>query len=125
MQRSKNLALLFLLGAVLVGGVLGFTADRVLARDSFCTKRSDWVTMRRVLAEELDLSPKQRAAVDNILDRRHTDMTAALAPVKTQIIAVRDRARADIAKQLDSEQQVKFQRLIERMSDTTKDGSSR
>ena len=27
MQRSKHLAMMFLLGAVLVGGALGFTAD--------------------------------------------------------------------------------------------------
>lgn len=125
MQRSKNLALSFLLGAVLVGGVLGFTADRVLMRDGVCSRWPDRTAMRRAMAEELDLSPQQRAAVDDILDKRHTDMADVLAPVQSQIIAIRDRARADIAKQLDSEQQVRFQRLIERMSDTTKDGGSR
>jgi hypothetical protein len=31
MQRSRSLALMFLLGALLVGGALGFTADRMLA----------------------------------------------------------------------------------------------
>ena len=31
MQRSKQQALMFLLGAVLVGGVLGFSADRFVA----------------------------------------------------------------------------------------------
>ena len=35
MQRSKNLAMMFLLGAVLVGGALGFTADRVWTRDEW------------------------------------------------------------------------------------------
>ena len=33
MESSKQHALMFLLGAVLVGGALGFTADRVIARD--------------------------------------------------------------------------------------------
>ena len=33
MQRPKQQALAFLLGAVLVGGVVGFSADRVLRRD--------------------------------------------------------------------------------------------
>jgi hypothetical protein len=33
MQRSRSLALMFLLGALLVGGALGFTADRVLTGD--------------------------------------------------------------------------------------------
>ena len=32
MQRSKQQALMFLLGAVLVGGVLGFSADRVMSK---------------------------------------------------------------------------------------------
>ncbi len=31
MQRSKQQALMFLLGAVLVGGVLGFSANRVMS----------------------------------------------------------------------------------------------
>jgi hypothetical protein len=33
MQQSKNLAITFLLGAVLVGGALGFTADRMMLRE--------------------------------------------------------------------------------------------
>ena len=33
MQQSKNLAIAFLLGAVVVGGALRFTADRVMLRD--------------------------------------------------------------------------------------------
>ena len=33
MQQSKNLAIAFLLGAVVVGGAMGFTADRVYLRD--------------------------------------------------------------------------------------------
>jgi len=34
MHSSKNVAIAFLLGAVLVGGALGFTADRVWMRDA-------------------------------------------------------------------------------------------
>ena len=30
MQRSKQQAIMFLLGAVLVGGVVGFSAERVI-----------------------------------------------------------------------------------------------
>ena len=33
MQQSKNLAIAFLLGAVVVGGALGFSADRLMLRD--------------------------------------------------------------------------------------------
>ena len=36
MKDTKNLALMFLLGAFLTGGVLGFTANRYMHRDQVC-----------------------------------------------------------------------------------------
>ena len=62
MQRSKNLAMMFLLGAVLVGGALGFTADRVWTRDAWC---KDPRASQELLYDRLELDPKQRAAFDS------------------------------------------------------------
>ena len=44
MQRSKQQALMFLLGAVLVGGVLGFSADRLFDHD----ERGPWAGRMRM-----------------------------------------------------------------------------
>jgi len=58
-NRSRQ-AFAFLLGATLVGGVLGFTADRLVARDR-CLVWGDVAAMRRVFGDELDLNGEQRA----------------------------------------------------------------
>ena len=38
MQRTKQQALMFLLGAVLVGGALGFSADRYIGHEKFASQ---------------------------------------------------------------------------------------
>ena len=59
MHNSKQLAVMFLLGAFVVGGALGFTADRVWGRDAACR---DPRGSRELLYERLDLTSTQRAA---------------------------------------------------------------
>jgi hypothetical protein len=113
MQRSKSLALSFLLGALLVGGALGFTADRVLGRDAYCRQRGDRGAMRKRLADDLALTSSQRLAVDSILDRRHHEMTAIMAPLRPRLDSARDRARSDIRKLLDAGQRERFQKLLD------------
>ncbi|HJU90461.1 MAG TPA: hypothetical protein VJ672_13820 [Gemmatimonadaceae bacterium] len=111
MQRSKALALAFLLGTLLVGGVLGFTADRVMSGDRACS-RMDRATMRELLARELSLSPSQRAAVDSLLDKRHRDMTAVMDPVRPRLDSIRDNTRAEIARLLNDDQRARYDRWI-------------
>jgi hypothetical protein len=110
MQRSRSLALMFLLGAVLVGGALGFTADRVLSTDR-CARSGDnrsfaWLT------EELHLTPQQSAAVDSIVGRRHREMRAVISTVRPQMVAVRDTARQQIRRVLDDAQRARFDELL-------------
>jgi Spy/CpxP family protein refolding chaperone len=110
MQRSRSLALMFLLGAVLVGGALGFTADRVLSTDR-CARSGDnrsfaWLT------EELHLTPAQSAAVDSIVERRHREMRAMISTVRPQMVAVRDTARQQIRRVLDDAQRARFDELL-------------
>ena len=112
MQRSKVLALIALLGALVVGGAFGFTADRVLGRDP-CKNPGDRSALRRFLAQELALTPTQRVAVDSILDKRHRDMSSVIAPVKPKLDSIRDAARAEINKVLDEKQRRRFQELVE------------
>ena len=53
MQNSKQLAVMFLLGAFVVGGALGFTADRVWGRDAACR---DPRGSRELLYDRLELT---------------------------------------------------------------------
>jgi Spy/CpxP family protein refolding chaperone len=113
MQRSRSLALMFLLGALLVGGALGFTADRVLAGDR-CGRDGDQRRSRGWLSEELNLTPEQRAAVDSIFERRHRELRAVIATVRPRMDAVRDTARQQIRGVLDEGQRARFDEIIAR-----------
>ena len=111
MQRSRSLALMFLLGALLVGGALGFTADRVLTTDR-CAKSGDNRRSFAWLTEELHLTPQQSAAVDSIVGRRHREMRAVIATVRPQMDAVRDTARQQIRRVLDDAQRTRFDEIL-------------
>ena len=110
MQRSKNLALMFLLGAVLVGGALGFTADRVWMRDAACT---DPRASRALLYDRLDLNTAQRAAWDSILDDRHRQFETLFKPLKPQMDSIRTRSRTQLRALLTTpEQRAKYDAII-------------
>jgi hypothetical protein len=115
-RRSKALALIFLLGTLIVGGAVGFTVDRLLVRNA-CRDVADRKSLRRTLADRLELTPAQRVAVDSILDKRHRDMNAVYDVVRPQIQpqldSIRAAARVEIAKLLDARQQTRFQQMIE------------
>lgn len=97
-NRSRQ-AFAFLLGATLVGGVLGFTADRLVARDRLCPRWGDQAAMRRVFGDQLDLNREQRAQVDSILDAKHRQIAALVRPVQPQIDSVSNHA-ADLIRAL-------------------------
>lgn len=111
MQRSRSLALMFLLGALLVGGALGFTADRVLTGDR-CARNGDNRRSRTWLTEELNLTAEQSAAVDSIVERRHREMRSVISTVRPRMDAVRDTARQQIRRVLDDAQRTRFDELI-------------
>jgi Spy/CpxP family protein refolding chaperone len=104
MQRSKQQALMFLLGAVLVGGVLGFSADRVLTRD----KPRDW-TPRVRMYEDLGLTQEQRSRMDSLLDDRSCQISAVMKPVRAQVDSIRESAHQQILQMLTPEQREKFE----------------
>lgn len=108
MRSSKSVALAFVLGALVVGGVLGFTADRVMGRAEECSAQANRAAMRRRLADDLTLTPAQRAKLDTILDAKRSSMEALLAPVRPAMRAVGDTAALRIEGMLDPAQRVKF-----------------
>lgn len=108
MQRSKGLALMFVLGALLVGGVLGFSADRIMVKDRLCEKAAPHQSSRDRFGAQLDLSPEQRVRLDTILDAKHSEITSLLRPIQPQLDSVSANARAQIRAMLNEQQRSRF-----------------
>jgi hypothetical protein len=136
MQRSKSLALMLLFGTLVLGGALGFSADRLFSGTALCAPSNDRGSWKDRFAEELQLTPAQRVALDSILDKRHRDRVAIegtirptidslQASIRPQMDSVRNRARADIAKMLDTNQRVVFQQMIQRNDQAREDRKNR
>jgi Spy/CpxP family protein refolding chaperone len=103
MERPKQQALAFLLGAVLVGGVLGFSADRVLrADDTSITAKRD------ALYDDLDMQPAQRAAMDSLFDARNCKYDAIFTPIQPALDTLRIETRAKMDAILTPEQRVRL-----------------
>jgi|RhiMethySRZTD1v2_1073278.scaffolds.fasta_scaffold06211_14 hypothetical protein len=116
MQQSKNLAITFLLGAVIVGGALGFTADRVMLRDRMDHRESG----REKLANRLLLDATQRARLDSILDDRHRKWQVVMAPVQPSLDSIKERARDEIKLMLTPTQRAEFEKVLAEMNDPNK-----
>ena len=117
MDRSKGYALMFLLGAFVTGGALGFTADRVIGGSHRHEMRGR-NAYRQKLAEVLNLTPAQRATVDSLMDERHRQIVALYKPVKSQLDSigavarvVSDSTNAQIKRLLTPDQQAKFDKM--------------
>jgi len=90
MQRPKQQALMFLLGALLVGGALGFSADRYVSHEKFASQYGP----RSRFYDELGLAQSQRAALDSLAFQQDCAMRAVLAPHDSILKAIRSRFHA-------------------------------
>jgi Spy/CpxP family protein refolding chaperone len=99
MQRSKQQALFFLLGAVLVGGALGFSADRLLDHE----KAKHWAGRTRMY-DDLALSQEQRSRMDSLLDDRNCQIGAVMAPVRPQLDSIKKVAHQQMLQIMTPEQ---------------------
>ena len=117
MDSSKGYAVMFLLGAFVAGGALGFTADRVMdvkhGRDARGPRAS-----RQRMAEELKLTPQQQASVDSLIDQKHRQIVTLYKRIKPQLDSIAVQARvvsdsthAQIKRLLDPDQQVKLDKM--------------
>ena len=113
------MALAFLSGALLVGGLLGFTADRVVFCERLCEQKRDQGHLRERLAADLGLDAQQRAAVDSLLDAREVRRRAVLAPVQPKIDSLYLMTRDEIRQVLTQEQREKFEAFISRSNART------
>ncbi len=114
--------MMFILGAFLVGGVVGFAADRVIAppRSNVFSDRA----MIDELARELKLSPAQRVVIDSVWDWRRAESREIMKTVRPTLDAVRDSARVLMMNPLDDAQKTAFRALLER-NQRTADSAAR
>jgi len=104
MQRSKQQALMFLLGAVLVGGVLGFSADRLFDHE----QRGPWPGRMRMY-DDLDLSEAQRVQMDSLLDDRNCQINVVMTPVRQQLDSIKAVANQQMMQILTAEQRSRLE----------------
>ena len=116
MQQSKNLAIVFLLGAVIVGGALGFTADRMYLRDRISRPEGG----RPSLADRLQLDVTQRARLDSIIDERHKRFELIMSTVRPALDSSKKRAREEIRLILNPTQRAEFEKVLAGMSNNNK-----
>ena len=104
MERPKQQALLFLLGALLVGGVLGFSAERVLRKD-------DPTPAARRLAfyDDIGLTAAQRPAMDSLLDERNCRMDSVVKTIQPTIDSIKAASRVRMDRILTPEQHARIE----------------
>jgi Spy/CpxP family protein refolding chaperone len=117
MERSKGFAVMFLLGAFVAGGALGFTADRVMDVKHGREMRGPRASRQR-MAEELKLTPQQQASVDSLIEQKHRQIVILYKPIKPQLDSIAVQARvvsdsthAQIKRLLNPDQQVKLDKM--------------
>jgi Spy/CpxP family protein refolding chaperone len=104
MQRPKQQALAFLLGAVLVGGVVGFSAERAFRRDDTSIEAK-----RKALYDDLDLRAEQRTSMDALFDARNCQYDSIFRPIQPALDSVKAATRARIDVLLTPEQRTKLE----------------
>ncbi len=104
MQRSKQQALMFILGAILVGGVLGVSGDRYLVHDKFTSQYGP----RARFYDELGLSQQQRVSLDSLAFQQDCAIKVVLAPRDSALKAIRASFRAQMRQVFTQDQLTKF-----------------
>ena len=110
MQRSKQHAIMFLLGTLLTGGVTGFAVGRTVAPPA--AKACEPVSFRQQVARALELDTVQVRQLDAILDQRNDHLREAVRPVQPQLDSIKGRAREQIRQMLRPEQRTLFETFL-------------
>jgi Spy/CpxP family protein refolding chaperone len=103
MDRPKQQAIAFLLGAVLVGGVVGFSADRMIRRDEMSIAEK-----RKAMYDDLDMSRAQRVAMDSLFDARNCQYDSIFRPIQPALDSLRVATRDRMNQILTAEQRAKL-----------------
>ena len=104
MERPKQQALAFLLGALLVGGVLGFSADRVLRQGELTPAQR-----RAQFYEDIGITPQQRPALDSILDDRNCRMDSVVKTIQPALDSIKAASRVTMDRLMTTEQRARLE----------------
>ncbi len=99
MQRPKQQALAFLLGALLVGGVVGFSADRMMHQGDLTLE-----ARRKKMYDDLGLAATQRVALDSVFDASNCQLDALYSPLQPAYDSIKATRRAQMNAILTPEQ---------------------
>ena len=102
MQRNKQQALMFLLGAVLVGGVLGFSADRVMS------KKPQRVSARMRMYDDIGIAADQRVKMDSVLDETNCKTQELMKTVRPALDSVRAEGSKALLDLMTDQQRVAY-----------------
>jgi hypothetical protein len=104
MQRTKQQALMFLLGATLVGGALGFSADRYLSHEKVVSQYGP----RAKFYDEIGLTQHQRSTLDSLAFQQECTMRTVLAPHDSVLKSIRARFQAQRDSVFTKDQRAKL-----------------
>jgi hypothetical protein len=103
MQRPKQQALAFLLGALLVGGVVGFSADRALRNND-----NSIAARRKALYDDLDVTDQQRVVLDSVFDDSNCQLDALFKPLQPALDSIKFHRRQALNAILTPEQRTRL-----------------
>jgi hypothetical protein len=109
MQRSKQQALMFLLGATLVGGVLGFSAERVIS------KKPARLPARVQMYDDIGIAEAQRGKLDSVLDETNCKTGEIMRSVRPQMDSVRAQGIKTFLSMLTPAQKTAWEERDQRM----------
>ena len=118
MQRPKQQALAFLLGAVLVGGVVGFASYPVFRHED-----NSMTARRMAMYNDLGLAPAQRATLDSIFDVSNCQLDALFKPMQPTLDSIKAARRAAMSTVLTPDQRARLE--IRRKDDDARHESDR
>lgn len=120
--RSRLWAITLLVGVLIVGGLVGATADRLMFRngphvEKERERRGDDDRDRREryldwLSGELALTAEQRAAVAAIVERYRERTSEIWKEVRPRFESVKADLRAEVRGVLSEEQRAQYERLL-------------
>jgi Spy/CpxP family protein refolding chaperone len=125
MSRSTRSAVLLLVAAFLLGGVVGggTVAFGLQPGGRGGAHGRDPERYQRLLNHELDLTATQQDSVKIILARHRQAMDSVWQDVAPRVETLRSAIRSEIARQLTPEQQEKFDRMNQRMDAERRPGA--
>jgi len=104
MERPKQQALAFLLGALLVGGVLGFSADRVFRPNELTPAQR-----RAAFYEDIGITTAQRPVMDSLLDARNCRMDSVVKTIQPALDSIKTVTRSHMAQLLTPDQHARLE----------------